>query len=69
VKFDTHSRLFVDLESEMGTSVFYIKHKLKNHEATERSYVQCGTVSKQWKSLKYCWRNLNLLVLYINMCL
>jgi hypothetical protein len=34
----------VDLESEMGTSVVHIKHKLKSLEATERSYVQCGTV-------------------------
>jgi len=59
----------VDLESEMGTSVAHIKHKLKRHEATERSYVQCGTVSKQWKSLKYCWRNWNLLILCIKMCL
>jgi len=44
VKVDTHSRLCVDLESEMGTSVVHIKHKLKNYEATERSYVQCHTV-------------------------
>jgi len=46
VKVDTHSRMCVDLESEMGTSVVHIKHKWKNHEATERSYIQCGTVSK-----------------------
>jgi len=31
VKVDAHSRLCVDLESEMGTSVVHIKHKLGKH--------------------------------------
>jgi hypothetical protein len=26
---------------------------LENHKATERSYIQCGAFSKQWKLLKY----------------
>lgn len=38
VKVDTHSRMCVDLGSELWTSVVHIKHNLKNHEATERSY-------------------------------
>jgi hypothetical protein len=38
----------------MAETLMYLHNPIvKNHEETERSFVQCGSFSKQQQSLKY----------------
>jgi hypothetical protein len=55
----------VELASRLRLSVSTLITVVKNREEIERSYVQCGLFSEQWKLLKH-WhgRNLNLHLLY-----
>lgn len=39
--------------SWMRLSMSALDPVMKNHEKTERSFIQCRPCSKQWKSLKY----------------
>jgi hypothetical protein len=42
----------VELASHLRLSMCTLNSDVKNHEGTERKYVQCGPFSKQQKSLK-----------------
>jgi hypothetical protein len=48
-----HIRIRIELVSQLGFSVSTLNTIVKNYEDIERNYVQCGPVSKQWKSLKH----------------
>jgi hypothetical protein len=47
VKVDAHIGTCVELASQLRLSVSKLNITVKNHEETERSYIQCGPFSKQ----------------------
>lgn len=49
---DVYTGTQIKLASHMGLSVSTLDMIVKNCEVTERSYTQCGSYSKQQKSLK-----------------
>jgi hypothetical protein len=50
---DVHIRIHVERASHFRLSVSTLNTTVKNHEETERRYVQCGTFCKQQKLLKH----------------
>jgi hypothetical protein len=52
-KADANTGMCVDPTSELGLRISTLYTTVKIREATERSYIQCGTFSKQQKSLQH----------------
>jgi hypothetical protein len=50
---DAHVRTPVELALQLKLSVSTLKTIVMNSEEIEKSYIQCGPSSKQWKSLKH----------------
>jgi hypothetical protein len=48
-KADANTETCVDPRSKLGLLMSALNTTVKKHEATERSYIQCGTYSKQQK--------------------